>query len=659
MRTLGSALLAAQKSASALPYLRVQILDRLGGVRRLRWERLYTGTEPDGYHAVAMPGDGSLIRARVEAGQLYYQRVASPGPGSSFGAWTALGAAANAGVALASDEVGASVLLFYVGSDGVTIYRRESSDYGATLGAAVATATATAAVGWLAAALKADGTALLLYSAGATVYAVKRSGGVWGAPAAWSNSVAAVTGLACLHWGDFDVAVAGSDAQGKAKVWTAIYGDGFSQATGTWSPLMELTTASAGSGVEFRAPFLVYPDVFRLSFVEKYTGSQSYARPYFTYAPATAGYVNNLWREPFPPLDLSSEYGLALAYGAARVWLSAPGGVWRAGLEPPALDATADVLELVAEDRPGGGRLRLALRNDDGRYLDLSTGANAAIRPGGEVRVSPGYATSVGTQASDGPAYWLEGWEYTSGRGEAALVLHASDGWSLLEGWRARRQYAWAKGQRNVFQILAFVCARAGLEFASLGHSTTVADFYPAFTIHPGEDGAAVVRRLLAMVPDLLFFRGHFAYIKNPLASEASAYAYGSGHAIFQGRYGTRGLAANRVQVFGAGLLVEGYDWGSLGDLYDRLRQLHDLNLDTTASAQERATAELRRETIASASGEIAVPTNCGQELYDVVTISDAAAGLATARRRVVGLTLRYAVGGRAVYQQRLLLGAP
>ncbi len=61
LRTLPSALLAAQRSPSGAPHVKVQILDRIGGVRRLRWERLYTGAEPDNHHALTMPGDGSLI----------------------------------------------------------------------------------------------------------------------------------------------------------------------------------------------------------------------------------------------------------------------------------------------------------------------------------------------------------------------------------------------------------------------------------------------------------------------------------------------------------------------------------------------------------------------------------------------------------------------
>jgi hypothetical protein len=655
MRSLPSALLAAQKSATAVPYVKVEIAGRIGGIRHLDWQRLYSGSEADGYHAATMPGDGSLIRCRVDGGSLYRQRVTSPAPGSDFADWTFVDSAANASVALASRA--ADVLLFYVGTNGRTIYVRESSDYGATFGSATTITTAAAALGWLAADLKADNTVLLVWSVGSTVYAVKRSGGSWGSPTAWTNSLTSVSGLACQYEADFDVVVSGSDAQGDYRVWTCIYGDGYSQAVGTWSPLREVAVASAGSNMEFRAPFLAYPDVYRLTFVEKYTGSQSYSRLYFSFAPATADYVNNLWREPVP-MNLTSDYGLAIAYSTSDVWLSTPWGVWQASLTTPALDITADVLELTTETDPDGGRLRLVLRNDDGRYLDLSA-EKAVIKAGGEVRVSPGYQTGIGPLASSGPAYWIEGWEYTSGEGQAALVLHARDAWQLLDSWRARRQYAWAQGEKNVFQLLSFVMARASLEFSSAGSSSVVTDLYPSFTIQPGESGATAARRLLAVVPDVIFFRGHFAYIKNPLADEDSDYSYGTEHAILRGRYGSERPQANRVQVFGDGPFVEAFGWDEIEDAYDRIRQAHDLNLDTVARAQDRADAEMRHQEIASSSGEIVVPVNCGQELYDVIAVTDGSAGLTDARRRVLGLSMRYAAGGRVpVYEQRLSLGA-
>jgi len=113
------------------------------------------------------------------------------------------------------------------------------------------------------------------------------------------------------------------------------------------------------------------------------------------------------------------------------------------------------------------------------------------------------------------------------------------------------------------------------------------------------------------------------------------------------------------VQVFGDGPFVEAFDWDEIEDAYDRVRQVHDLNLDTVARAQDRADAKMRHQEIASSGGEIVVSVNCGQELYDVISITDQSAGLTNARRRVLGLSMRYSAGGRVpVYEQRLSLGA-
>jgi hypothetical protein len=628
----------------------VTIADRTAGIRRLGWTRLYTGAEPDGYHAAAMPADGSLIRARVSGGRVYYQRVESPGAGSDFSAWADLGAAANAGVALCAD--GSRVLLFYIDSGGTQVKVRESTDNGATLGAAVTAATASGVVTWLAANVKPSGDACVLYSVGANVYSAKRTSGVWAGPAAWTNSVASITGLACYHHGDWNAVVTGTDTAGAAFAWTCIFGDGFSQAAGTWSPLREATRASPGSLVSFRAPFLSRPDTGRLTFVEKYTGVGAYSRPYHGFAPATPDFAANLWREPIP-FDLASEYGQAIAFSASAAWLSTPVGVWTASLSSSALDVTADVIECVARDAPFGSELRLVLRNDDGRYDALP----AQTHLGAEVRVSPGYVTAAGPEYSAGPACWIDGIERRSRGGEATLVITARDAWGLLADWRVRRQYAWAAGEENVFGILQFLFSRAGLELSASGASAEASSLYPAFTVHPGESALTAARRLLDTVPDVVFLRGEFGFLKEPLASEASAYSYGAVHPLFAGRY-AGAAGANRAQVYGRGVFGERFDWPAIdASAADRLRQVHDANVTTLAQAEDRADAVLHDAALASANGEIVVPVNCGQELYDVIDVTDAGAGLTAATRRVLGLEVRYATGERPRYEQRVVLG--
>ena len=658
MRSLSATLLAAQKSPARFPYVRVEVKERVGGVVRLNWTRLYSGSEPDFYHAATMPGDGSLLRARVDSSdyQLYYQRVANPGPGSDFSAWSGFGSVSSlSGIALASS--GATVLIFYVGPAFKTIYCRESTDYGQSFGSPAVVASAASVVGWLAAALNGQGVVALFYSVDGTVYVVKRSGGTWGSPIAWSNSLASVSGLGVVYQGDWNLAVTGQDGSGNRGLWTCIYGDGYSQPAGNWSALKEVIGAGSGSAVEFRCPSLDLPDVFRLFLVEKYTGTQSYSRPLWAHFPPGANFNNNLWREPVP-FDLSSSYGLAQAHSSSHAWLSMPSGVWRSPISQATLDISADLIELSLSEEPFGGKAGLEFRNDDGRYGGIGCGSYAVIRKGSEIAISPGYRTSAGVEVSSGPAYWIRGWQYISRGGLSHFVLEAENGWGLLEAWRARRQLNWAAGQKNVLQLLMFILARAGLELTVLSSSSALNNSYPAFALYPGESGAQAVRRLLALVSDVLFFRGGCGYIRNPQASDAGNYSYGTGHAVIEGLYTGSAQQPNRVQVYGLGLMAESFAWTEINDTFDRLGQVHDLNLSLLSQAQERAEAEMRQAQIAATGGEITVPLNCGQELYDVVDITDARAGLNQAKRRVLGLAWHYA-SAQGRYEQSLRLGLP
>jgi hypothetical protein len=160
------------------------------------------------------------------------------------------------------------------------------------------------------------------------------------------------------------------------------------------------------------------------------------------------------------------------------------------------------------------------------------------------------------------------------------------------------------------------------------------------------------------MVPDVILARGEFGVMKQPLAAEASAYSYGAAHAISAGRYADEASAANRVEVFGKNVFGERFDWIGVAATYDRLVQVLDANLTTQAQTESRADALLRHAAIAAAAGEIAVRPNCGQELHDVIDVTDAAAALGAATRRVLGVHLRYRPDA-GIYEQTLVLGAP
>jgi hypothetical protein len=666
MRELTATLLNAQKQATATPYVKVEVTNRIAGVVRYDWERLYDGDEDDYRHALALSGDGSLIRARVtppiDSQKLYRQRVVSPGPESDFSQWTYTGQYNVVTVAAAS--LGAEVSVFLVKTNR-EIRRMKSTDNGENWGSAELIGySPTTAINGLGAAYKPNGDLALFYADQSTLYVRKNISGQWQSAAAWDKTTGNLSGAACVYGADWNLLVTGQDASGNYRLWSLVYGDGGDVAVGNWSELKEIAAAPSGGDFEFRQPFLDKPDVYRCFFIEKFTATEAYNRPFWSHSMPDSGFIDNLWREPVP-FNLSSEYGLAIAHDSNYTWLSYNSGVWMAGRTVESLDLTTDVTGLQCDHGVNSGQLTVELRNDDGRYASPGEGNLAVLDIGGEIEVSPGYVTGDGNECSAGLSYSLEAREHTSFAGQAGFILQAQDGWAALENWKARYQFRWnkASADMSVKDMMVFILARAGVKLVVVSQSSAVTSLYPDVTLSAGTDGKSVIQKLLSFVSDVLFIEGNTAYLVNPLASDNSVYSYGGEHVLLAGRYRHNVMDISRVQVEGydsdAGepVLADSFSWNEIGTLYDRLKQVEDRNIGTVAEALQRGDAILRQSEIEAVAGSITVPVNCGQQLYDVIDVTDGRAGLTAAKKRVLGITLAFRPL-RGEYAQRLRLGA-
>jgi len=656
-------LLAAQKQSSAQPHVRLRAFNKNGGVVRLDWGRLYTGSEPDWYHALAVPSDGSLIRARItpstDARKLYRQRVTSPGPGSDFSQWTYTGQY-NA-LAVAAAALGAEVSIIWIDLDR-EIQRIKSANNGATwLSPETLDYSPTSSVYGITAAYKPSGDLAVFFADASTLYVKKYVGGQWQSKTAWDKNTGNLSGVAAVYDGDWCLLVTGKDSAGNFKLWSLAYGDGGAVPAGTWSELKELASAPSGGAFEYRQPFLDKADACRCFFVEKFTGSEAYSRPFRSHAVPGVDFAGGLWREP-APFNLSSEYGLAMAHDSSFAWLSSPAGVWRASLAAQSLDISGDVIGVRFESGETAGSLTVELRNDDGRYTSPGQGALAVLDIGCQLEFAPGYITPEGPESAAGLSFQLESYEHVSAGGKAGLVLRAVDGWAALGEWKARHQFRWNRtaAVASVKDIIGFVLARVGLKLEVISQSAAVTGFCPDFTVSAEDSGREVILKLLSFVPDVLFIEGNTAYLLDPSADDQAVYTYGAGHPIFEGAYRRGAMKTNRVQVEGdgAGLIVaDSFAWEEIDLLNDRLLQLDDRNIGTIDEALQRGEAYLRRAEIGAEGGNILVPVNCGQQLYDVIEITDVHAGLDAIRKRVLGIVLTY-YPRRGEYRQCLILGA-
>jgi hypothetical protein len=645
MRNLSPTLLAAQQAASHVPFVKVAAGNRINGLVRLEWERLYTGSEENYYHALAVCGDGSLVRVRItppaDGRKLYRQTVTNPGPASNFSSWTytnqynciAVAAAARGGV----------VSIFWINTSR-EIRRIVSTDNGANWGSPeLIDHSPTTAVNGLAAAYKTNGDLALFFADQSTLYVKKCIGGTWQNKLAWDKTTGDLTGIAVTYDGDWDLLVTGTETSGDLKLWSLVYGDGGCFSAGNWSGLSVIASGPSDGLFQYIFPFFYKTNVFHCFFIENFSGNQSYSRVFGSHTIPDTEYKDSLWSEPVPD-DISAPFGLAVGQSLPGdcSWLSTPNGVWKAALTPRVIDVTGDLhsVKLAAGERQG--KLKVELRNDDGRYSVLP----APLQIGCQLDFSPGYLTPSGQETSDGPAFYLQSIEHYYKEGHHSVVLEACDGWGQLKNWQAHDQFRWNRtGQeKSVRGILEFVLARAGLELKTRTESAFISGYYPDFTIHPGEAGDVLVDRLLSLTSDILFFEGGTTYLVDPRSTDVPCYSYGITHAVLEGRYADRAEESNWVRL-------EGYDPGSgesiITDIFNwpkvkangaRHDLIEDINLSSLSQLQERGAAFFRKVDMASTAGEMTVPVNCGQQLYDVIDITGPGGVIRT--RRVSGLSL-------------------
>ena len=420
----------------------------------------------------------------------------------------------------------------------------------------------------------------------------------------------------------------------------------------------------------------------RIVAVEKFVGTTAYTRPITCHVVKGTYWSDTTFTEPKPlPVIASgawqSPYGLRIASTADYWWLSKPDGVWRAprpALPAIVLTSAGDIISLslraegVAISEPA---LIIELDNSKGQYASPGKGALASLHFRSEVVLKLGYTTTAGNEAVEVGTYWIDSWEYSSEANVSSFTLHCLDGWGLMDRWTARYQMRWNKDEVNpksVWQILYQILARVGIKLTntpSKPQSSAINNFYTDFTINPGTNGDAAIKRLLSFVPDQLVFRGQEAFTKNPLPAEAPSYSYGVGvaaHPIISGRY-QDAVTGSRARAIGRDadanrIVQDAFDWDLIKQGIDILEQVYDPNLQTATRAQERADALLREASLRAERGNLVVPTNVGQELLDVVTVTDARCGISGEKYRVQGIrTLYDRRQGR--YEQALTLGAP
>lgn len=646
-----AALAAAQAATGQRPSVRVCLADLDRGVPRLRWERWYTGLEPDGPCAAALTGSGALVRARIDpaSGALSVQRIASPAVGSAWGTWSGLGTV-TATAALGCHAAAERVLLATV-AGGTQVQLRESTDGGATFSAATTVATAAATVTTVTCGVRADGSAVVAWSDGSTLKHVRRTGtGAWSAVSTQDVGIWFVARLAMYDASDWAVAISGTVTSGAWAVWTSRLGSGLGGPPGVWSTPRRVAEASAGTGVAFLAAGIGHIGAPRVVLSEYRQGRWQAQQ-----ASAVAGttFDDHAWREPVPVVDWSGGYGLALAAGPTRAFLCSPSGVWVAEPDSEEIDVSAEVLTLRIEQRTTSDRLELTLV-DDGRFAPGA--APSALSLGGEVRVDPGLSLATGAERAAGRAWWIVSVRRARHAGRTIVEIEAEGAISRLRSWRAPRALVWTAGSATQLQVAAEIARRAGFLLVGGSASAAASTLSTPFLLPAGEPAHAAIDRALGRTADLMVARGTLVTLFEPTVMDMPTAAYGTVHAIRAAEAYEVMPRAAWVRVNGAGAVGEAADFAAVR-AGGGVQVVSDRALTSTALTLVRARSEARRAALEVRRARIIVAPHAGQEAGDVVEVTDAALGWDARRMRVQEVRLDYARGSRGRYEMALDLG--
>ena len=681
MRTLSATLEAAQKKPDRLPYVEAKVYDFEQGITRLTWERVYeSGPEADDHHGIAFDGHGDMHRIRADAGsKLYYQKVSSPGSGSDYSTWTLIATDCYGPCAIAA--YGAKVYIFYR-TTGNVLWKYYSHDYGATWNDAqlvnYASVLSLAACWW------GTGDIVVCFAAKSTevngivldssTQATSQHTDTFNPP----HTLIYTRGIGATYDAANDlcqVVFAAKENGAPSYHHYDLFRTEFSNAY-AWLAIESFISNPDGELMTHEYPDCHLPaspqsyETTRITAVEKYgMGAMAYNQHVACHLVKGEAWASTTFTDLRPLTPHDSLYGLRMASTPTHWWLEKPNDVWRAPrVAEAALDLSPRIISLTANCQLLAGGLIIELDNHDGYFASPGTGALVSLRFRSEVVLKLGYKTTAGDESSEAGTYWIDAWEYRSAYPNmSTFVLTCIDGSGLADKWTARYQMRWNQGvaSKTVWQILHQILARFGIRLTNVPakpQSSAITTFYPDFTIESGTGGDAAIRRLLSFVEDKLVFRGQEAFTKNPLATESSCYIYGANHIILAGEYtdnvSTSWARAIGRSATGARLVNRALDWDALALAIDILKQDYDPNLTTLADVQERADAILRTESLRARRGQVTVPTNCGQELLDVVTLTDVRVGLAAERYRVEAIETDYNRRD-GHYEQKLFLSAP
>ncbi|MCK9601757.1 MAG: hypothetical protein M0R06_22125 [Sphaerochaeta sp.] len=246
-------------------------------------------------------------------------------------------------------------------------------------------------------------------------------------------------------------------------------------------------------------------------------------------------FYDGFW-DKYSKLGGECTYGLALAHDGTYLWASRPSEVWRCKIpgdcwSTPTIGtgdgssdtiASTDIMAIHEKERAHHESvLYVTLDNSQGTYDSLP---GTYIKRGSKIAIQRG----INTNYTSANTYFIEQWFYRRAAGRAYVVLYCVDAWGLMERsfTNGPSEYNLASNEKNVYELIEKCIKCIGGTISYVSRSSDIVNLYPKMEIRAGECVAEIMRRLLSLVPDIIYFDGLAGYIMLPTIDESHCYGY-------------------------------------------------------------------------------------------------------------------------------------
>ena len=184
------------------------------------------------------------------------------------------------------------------------------------------------------------------------------------------------------------------------------------------------------------------------------------------------------------------------------------------------------IAETVEPEQPS--ELVVELDNSKGTYNSPGSGPLAVMKRGARVNIFIGYKTTSGDQLSEASRYFIEGMEYLRHPNEALFIMRCVDAWWLLQRYQFNKPVEWnvSSDDFTCYQLMEKAVQAVGGTLSYRSRSSLITSLYPRLEVGAGESAAGVLKRLLNLVPDVIYFFGLDGYIVYPQEGDTVVYKY-------------------------------------------------------------------------------------------------------------------------------------